>query len=304
MKKNLFALSLIVLCACGGKRENVNEKQSPIAAKVAITNIVPPIFKYWDNEEFAVEAEITREELLTDTINLYPSVKYLQAILPQTDNVSLEFTEYVYSSSLMYDPATSYRQTYKARLDDATDLSAALYAKYTDNNEYSDIKFDIKFYVKGDTICTLNTSTDLGGFSAEGMTFKISGNEVADVSASYSMLYSVNLYDRNKYRNIQENWVPICDLQTEEIPLSVKDCSYTLPIVKALDLTASDWTGVKSLHPEAIKRWEDWAGEKMDTTNMVYIFELDHILINLNVTYKDGSMHNYLHVAQGLYSEP
>ncbi len=95
-----------------------------------------------------------------------------------------------------------------------------------------------------------------------------------------------------------------CNLATEELPLAVEDGSYTLPVVKTLELTVSDWQKMEELRPEAVKRWENWVGEKMHTTHLMHIFDLDHFLINLSVTYKDGSVRNYRHVTKGVDVEP
>ena len=162
----------------------------------------------------------------------------------------------------------------------------------------------VKFYVKGDTIYTLNFAMESGGFTPEGLTFKVTGDGVAGVTASYRLLYGATVFNPRKYRHIAMNRVCVCDLTTEELPLAVEDGCYTLPVVKTLELTASDWQKMEELRLKAVKRWENWAGEKMDTTHLVQIFDLDHFLINLSVTYKDGSVRNYRHVAQGVDVEP
>ena len=307
MKKSLLALPLIFLCliflcTCDGKRGNVNVEQIPTATKVTIANIVPPIFEYWDYEEFAVESECTEEELLADTVNLYPVEKSLKNVSSQTGNVFLEFSDDLYSHSLADSSKTYHMQTHKARLNDDTDLSVRLYAGYSTYGFNETGK--VKFYVKGDTIYTLNFAMESGGFTPEGLAFKITGDGVASVTASYRMLYNATVFNPRKYRHIAVNRVRVCNLTTEELPLAVEDGYYTLPVVKTLELTASDWQKMEGLRPEAVKRWEDWTGEKMDTTYMEHIFDLDHFLIDLSVTYKDGSVRNYRHVAQGIDVEP
>ncbi len=308
MKKSLLALSLIALCACSEKsekKENASAEQTPPTAKVKIASIAPPIFNYWDrdSEEFAVESECTEKELLADTVNLYPVEKSLKSVFSQTENVFLEFSDDLYSRSLADSSQTYYMQTHKARLNDDTDLSVRLYAGYTPHDYNRTGR--VKFYVKGDTIYTLNFAMDSGGFSPEGLTFKITGDGVADVTASYSIRYDATVFNPRKYRDIAMNRVCVCNLTTEELPLAVKDGSYTLPAVKALEFTASDWQKMEELRPGAIRRWENWSGEKMDnTTYLMHIFDLDHFLINLSVTYKDGSVRIYRHVAQGTTSEP
>lgn len=304
MKKSLLVLSLIALCACGEKRENASAEQTPPTAKVKIASIAPPIFKYWDrdSEEFAVESECTEEELLADAVNLYPVEKSLKSVSSQTGNVFLEFSDDLYSRSLADSSKTYYMQTHKARLNDDTDLSVRLYAGYSTYGFNETGK--VKFYVKGDTIYTLNFAMESGGFTPEGLTFKITGDGVADVTASYRLLYNATVFNPRKYRDIAMNRVRVCDLTTEELPLAVENGCYTLPVVKTLELTASDWQKMEELRPESVKRWENWAGEKMDTTHLMHIFDLDHFLINLSVTYKDGSVRNYRHVAQGVDTEP
>lgn len=305
MKKSLLALSLIALCACSEKsekKENASAEQTPPTATVKIASIAPSIFNYWDrdSEEFAVESECTEKELLADTANLYPVEKSLKNISSQTGHVFLEFSDDLFSRSLVDSSCTYYMQTHKARLNNDTDLSVRL---YDSTHDYDKIG-EVKFYVKGDTIYTLNFAADSGGFSPEGLTFKISGDGVADVTASYSIRYDATVFNPRKYRHIEGNRVCVCNLATEELPLAVEDGRYTLPVVKTLELTASDWQKMEELRPGAIRRWENWSGEKMDTTYLVHIFDLDHFLINLSVTYKDGSVRTYRHMAQGITSEP
>lgn len=302
MKKSLLALPLILLCACDEERDNASIEQAPIATKVTITNIEFPLFKYWDSEEFAVESECIEKKLLTDTVNLYPVDKSLKAVSLQADNVLLAFSDDLYSRSLADNSKTYYMQTHKARLNDDTELSARLYAGYSTHGFSETGK--VKFYVKGDTIYTLNYPTEGDGFSPEGLTFKITGDDITDITASYSILYDATVSNPRKYRHIAENRVHVCNLTTEELPLAVEEGCYTLPIVKTLELTASDWKKMEEFRPRAIKKWEDWTGERMDTTHMVHIFDLKHFLINLRVTYKDGSVRNYRHVAQGIDIEP
>lgn len=304
MKKSLLALLLIALCACSEKKENASAEQTPPTTKVKIACIAPPIFNYWDrdSEKFAVESECTEEKLLADTVNLYPIEKSLKRVSSQTGNVFLEFSDDLYSRSLADSSQTYYMQTHKARLNDDTDLSVRLYAGYSTYGFNETGK--VKFYVKGDTIYTLNFAMDSGGFTPEGLTFKVTGDSVADVTTSYSIFYNATIFNPLKYRHISMNRVCVCNLATEELPLTAEDGCYTLPVVKTLELTASDWQKMEELRPEAVKRWEDWAGEKMDTTHLVHIFDLDYFLINLSVTYKDGSVRTYRHVAQGIDVEP
>ena len=250
MKKSLLALSLIALCACSEKRENASAEQTPPTAKVKITSIAPSVFKYWDSEEFAVESECTEEELLADTVNLYPVEKSLKSVSSQTGNVFLGFSDDLYRRSLADSSQTYYMQTHKARLNDDTDLSVRLYAGYSTHSFNETGK--VKFYVKGDTIYTLNFAMESGGFTPEGLTFKITGDGVADVTASYRLLYNATVFNPRKYRDIAMNRVRVCNLTTEELPLAVEDGSYTLPVVKTLELTASDWQKMEELRAKGI----------------------------------------------------
>ena len=72
----------------------------------------------------------------------------------------------------------------------------------------------------------------------------------------------------------------------------------------ALEISAADWAKMEGLRPDAISKWEGWTGQTMDTTNLVYLFELEHFVINLSVTYTNGFVHNFCHVALSDYVEP
>lgn len=304
MKKILFAALLIVLSACGRQGEDINEG---IATKVMLANIAPNPMSYYYREykEFSLHTETTREGLLTDTLILYSPIKSLKGIVPQMDNLLLKLSADHYDSFLD-SSYTRYRQSYKARLNDVTCLSTELYVdeREFNGNSYQDEEYDsIQFFAKGDTIYSVTIPNPTGGFSSEGMTFHISGEDVTNVTASYTMRYTAITSEKNS-RLYDGNCTAICDLVTEERPLSVDGFSYTLPIVKELEITTTDWQRMEELRPQAIKRWEARTGATMDTTNLVYLFELDNFLINLSVTYADGSVHNYPHVALSEYDEP
>ena len=303
MKKILFTSLLITLCACGGRREIVNEGQSQTTTKVTIADIATPIFYYLDNKEFSLNTEITRGELL-DTLNLYSPIKSLKGVVQKADNVSLKLSADHYDA-FIDSTYTRYRLTYKAHLNDATCLSTELYMeeKVINGNPYQGEYGRIKFFAKGDTIYSVTIPDPTDGFSSEGLTFQISGEDVTNVTATYTMHYAAMTSKKNS-RLYDGNCTAICDLVTEERPLSVDGFSYTLPIVKELEITATDWQRMEELRPQAIERWEARTGATMDTTNLVYLFELDNFLINLSVTYADGSVHNYPHVALSEYSEP
>lgn len=304
MKKILSGLLLFSLCACGGQREDANGTQSQIATLVTIADIAPPIFHYWEIRELADNTETFRKEILTDTVNLYSPIKSLKAIEVQTDNVLLKLSHDTYDSFIdtFY---TRYRQVYNARLNDATNLSTELYSeeKYVNGESYQGEYGRIRFFVRGDTIYSITIPDPTGGFSSEGMTFKISGDSVTNVKASYTLRYDAITSKKNS-RLYDGYCTSTCNFVTEERPLSVDGFSYTLPIVKELEMTVTDWQRLEELRPQAIKRWEAWTGATMDTTNLVYLFELEHFVINLSVTYANGSVHNFCHVALSDYDEP
>ena len=306
MKKILFTSLLITLCACGGRREIVNEGQSQTTTKVTIADIATPIFYYLDNKEFSLNTEITRGELL-DTLNLYSPIKSLKGIVQKTDNVSLKLSADHYDA-FIDSTYTRYRLTYKAHLNDATCLSTELYMEeqVINGNSYQSEYGEygrITFFAKGDTIYSVTIPDPTDGFSSEGLTFQISGEDVTNVTATYTMRYAAMTSKKNS-RLYDGDCTAVCNFITEEHPLSVDDFSYTLPIVKELEMTTTDWQRMEELRPEAIKRWEARTGATMDTTNLVYRFELEHFLINLSVTYADGSVRNYQHVALSEYDEP
>lgn len=308
MKKLLLALPLIALCACGGKKDKVCDVVQPTTVKVSIVDKDASRWFHsivWDSEANSLNtktlADVERTESgapYTDSLVLYSCVRSVAELHPSNQGVSIDLGTPRYYTLHQNPSYTARRVAYDIVVDPGIHFTAPWYVEY-EGEERKSVEH-LQFYLVGDTIYTLNYP-EVIGFTPEGLSFQISGDDIADVKASYSLNYDVYVADELYARS--ENWAFVCRLATEEYPLEVADDgTYILPVVGAVEVTDTDWRTMGEMRTKAIDEWQDFSRGTM--TKADYLFDFDCYKVVLDVTRKDGTVCRYLHLATALYIEP
>ena len=309
MKKLLFVLPLVALCACGGskKGEAVVESVQPITATVSIVDKDASRWFHsivWDVEANSLNtkdlAQVNRVESeapCADSLVLYSCVRSARGQKAISGGTSVDLGTQRYYTFLQDSARTTRRVVYEVPIGSGLTLTTPWLVEYEGARKSME---HIKFYMKGDTIYTLNYPEDMG-FTPEGLSFRISGDDVAEVTASYSLHYDAYVAD-DAYSRF-EHWAFVCRLATEESPLAVTpEGTYTLPVVGALAFADSDWHAMGEMRAKAVGEWEEFTGSTMDTAD--YLFDFDCYKVHLHVTLKDGTVRHLMHLATALYMEP
>lgn len=309
MKRLLIALPLVALMsACGDKKDNVCEVVQPIEANVSIVDRDASRWFHgivWNAEANSLNtkalARVERSECAepyTDSLVLYSAIKGVLSAQPTADGACVELGTPRYYTLQQNPSFTTRRVTYSVPLSSGIEFSAPWYAEYEGDKRKS--VEHMEFYVVGDTLYTLNYP-EVMGFTPEGLSFRLSGDDVASVTATYSLHYDA--YVARELHARFDNWAFVCRLATEEQPLAVApDGTYTLPIVSAVNLNAADCQAVEQMRSSAIAGWEEFTGETMESPQ--YLLDFDCYKVHLTVTLKDGSVRRYMHLATALYVEP